>query len=231
MKRIVLGLILFSFLIINNSFSQQKPVLFGFKVAPNIGWMKSNTKGYENPGSEIGFSWGFIADFHLMENYDIVSGLNVLNLNSALQYSELYNVFGFGELEGELTRKYVLEYLEVPLILKMKTNEFGKKFFYGKVGMSTGFLISAKVKDSFQAEESGLSKDEHNYYDQLKFARYSVILGVGAEFNIGGSTTITTGFTFSNGINDVLKDTNDLDQTLKQNAINNYFNFNLGILF
>jgi hypothetical protein len=43
--------------------AQQKPFVFGFKVAPNIGWMNPDSREYKRDGANVGFSWGFIAEF------------------------------------------------------------------------------------------------------------------------------------------------------------------------
>ena len=69
MKKIILILVLVAFLGGSSAYSQHKPFVFGFKAGPTMGWMKPDAKGYESDGVKAGFTWGFIADFFLMENH------------------------------------------------------------------------------------------------------------------------------------------------------------------
>ncbi len=82
MKKIIL-LVALIYSINQNAFSQEKAFSFGFKVAPSIGWMKLNSDGYESNGVKGGFNWGFVGDIHLMENYSIQTGINILYLNGS----------------------------------------------------------------------------------------------------------------------------------------------------
>lgn len=210
------------------SYAQQKPVLFGIKVSPNLGWIKPDSKGYENEGVKIGFSWGFMADVHLMENYDVMTGFNISYLNGSLKYPDIYN----NEV-GDMYRNYNLKYIEIPVSLKMKTNEYGNKFFFGSIGLGTNFLIDAKAKDSFNSPTLGLNEieDYENIYKEIKNSRYSIILGVGMQYILGGSTSVITGINFNNGFSDILKDQNKVDPTIENAAINNTIEFYIGILF
>ncbi len=76
MKKIVLlaGICL---LISHIAISQIKPFRFGLKLAPNIGWISPDSEDYESDGSVPGFSWGFISDFTITENYFVATGFNV----------------------------------------------------------------------------------------------------------------------------------------------------------
>ena len=230
MKRIIiillLGILFSPFLR-----AQHKPFKFGFEVAPNIGWFRSDISDYENDGSEVGFSWGFVSEFFLMENYAISTGFKVVYLNGRLAYPHQVKLNDSVNDPGILHRSYKTKYIEVPLVLKMKTNEFGKFRFYGKIGLGTSFLLTAKGTDKFIGETEKISNDEKDIKEEMKTIRESLILGVGGEYNLGGSTALTFGITFDNGFTDVLKDQNSLDPEITHQAINNYIEFNLGVIF
>ena len=66
MKKITLIFVLAAFLCASSAYSQQKPFVFGFKAGPTMGWMKPDAKDYDSDGMNVGFTWGFIADFFLM---------------------------------------------------------------------------------------------------------------------------------------------------------------------
>lgn len=206
--------------------SQEKPFVFGIRVAPNIGWMKPDSQGYKNQGSDVGFSWGFLAEFHLMENYAINTGFNISYLNATLEYEETVN-----GVDGLLNRGYRLKYVEIPMTLKMRTNEFNGITYFGMIGFGAGFKLSAKAKDKFVPEGGAQEDLENDISDDIKSVRASLILGVGLEYPMGGDTKILGGLNFNNGINDILSNQNTFDPSINHKAINNYFELYFAVLF
>lgn len=230
MKKAIAILIIFVCIVTTSAYSQHKPFVFGFKIAPNLGWFKANTDGYENVGTTPGFAWGFIAEFHLMEHYAIGTGFNVLYLNAKLNYP--YRQIANGDtMTGVMEREYHLKYIEVPLVLKMETRVFGKFKFFGQIGLGTSFLIDAKADDVFVYGENTSKEDKVNIYDDIRFIRESLILGVGAEFIIEGSTLVFAGVNFDNGFTNILKGNNTVDPSISQRANANFIEFQIGMLF
>ncbi len=230
MNRIVFAFLFLLMIIAKHGVSQEKPFLFGMKLAPHVGWMKPSSIGYENDGIKAGISWGLVTRFHVMENYDVHSGLNITLMRTALMYPDMREVDG-NLVEGDLHRIYDFKYLGIPLTFRMKTNEFAKKRFFGQFGVELNFMLSANSKDKFNAEGIGQTNSGDNIYNELKFARYAVIVGVGMEYVMGGSNVLITGLNFNNGINDVLKDQNKINPSIKQAAINNFIELYVSFLF
>ncbi len=230
MKKATLIILVLTFLCALSASSQQKPFVFGFKAGPNIGWMKPDAQGYESDGIKGGFSWGFIADFFLMENYGIATGFDVIFLNSGLKMPHM-EVDGGNTLTGTLHRKYKLKYIQIPITLKMQTKEMGKFRIYGQIGLGTGFLIGAKADDEFIQDTGETTNTENDIYDDISFIRSSLILGAGVEYSLGGSTNLLVGFSFDNGFIDILKGQNTLDPTINNKGYVNYVSFIVGIVF
>lgn len=226
MKRNLIALIIISALALS-SYAQQKPFVFGFKAGGNIGWMKPDVKEYDSDGAKGGFSWGFIADFVLMENYSIVTGFDVVFLNGGLSMPD--SIDGQG---GTLVRKYKTKYIQIPLMFKMRTNEMGKLRIYGQIGLGTNFLIGAKADDEFTPDGGNAVSDEDvDIYDEMTFMRESLILGAGVEFNLGSSTNLIAGITYNNGFIDVLNGENNRYSWLNNKAYSNYVSLDIGIVF
>ena len=227
--------ILFFFLVVlfggTMAYSQQKPFVFGFKAGPAMGWMNPDSKGYESDGVKLGFTWGFIADFFLMENYGIATGFDVVFLNGGIKMPASM-LIGGNNVNGTLNRKYQLKYIQIPVTFKMKTKEIGKFRIFGMIGLGTNFLIGAKADDEF-TPDSGESQteDDVDIYDDITFMRESLILGAGAEFSLGGSTSLMAGFTFNNGFMNILKGKNSADPAINNSAKANYIAFEVGIVF
>lgn len=222
-KYITFGLVLLLFVSFNLN-AQEKPnlVQFGIKLGPNIGWMKPNSETYSSDGSVVGFNWGFITQFNLAENYVINTGFNVTYNNGKLKYPHNPD-----SVEGIMQRKYNLQYLEIPICLKMQTKQMGYFTYYGKIGIGVSFNLRAKAKDVFNIEPE-VTKD---IKDDITFMRESLIVGAGLQYSLGGNTSLMFEIVFNNGFSDILKGKNSADPTIKQDAISNYIEFNLGVIF
>ncbi len=141
-KRIILLVLLFSAFVTN---AQHKPFQFGFKGGINAGWFATDTEGYSNNGVKVGGSWGFVADFYLMEHYSFTTGFNVLYLNGSINSPPKTD----GVL-GKLERDFKTKYIELPLIFTMKTKDIKEKIrIYGQIGFGLSFLLTAKSDDTF----------------------------------------------------------------------------------
>lgn len=230
-------LFLSAFLIIGfQLFSQTKPFRFGLKVAPNIGWISPDTEDYENDGALGGFSWGFISDITILENYFFGTGFNVGYLNGKLNYPYQEVIISESDTitnQGTLNRIYHLRYIDVPLTLKMKTSKFEKVQVYGQIGFSLGFNVKAKSTDTFTYKEGNVEKSdesEGSISDEITFVRGSLLLGGGIEYFVDNSTSIVVGVTYSNGISNVLKGYNPVNKQ-DQKAIPSYLELTLGVIF
>jgi hypothetical protein len=220
-------LILLFSLIIFQGFAQEKPFRFGFKVAPNLAWITPDSKGYENDGSVLGFSWGLLADFSLAENYFIKTGFSMDYLNSKLEFPYQIDTNN----AGTMNRKYNLRYLEIPLTLKMRTNKFGRIAYFGEIGLGTAFNIKAKSQDVYTSDFGIVTESEEDIKDEIALFKESLIVGAGLEYFLDESTSLVFELSFSNGLTDILADYNTRYPDVKQNGILYYFQLSAGIIF
>src|SRR5258705_1617101 len=120
-------LVLFFALLVSGILSAQdnssgdSKLRFGFKVAPSLAWLKPDIKGYESDGSKIGFIYGLMMDYNFSKNYAVDIGLEVSYRGGKLKYD--YVLSQNVTANGKMT--YNIKYLEIPLSIKMKTNEIG----------------------------------------------------------------------------------------------------------
>ena len=121
MNRYFIPLVLTLLLIpnfINAQEAELPKIQFGINVGPNLGWIKPHTEDYSSEGVVMGFAWGFITDFNFSNNYGISSGFNVVYNNGKLKYPYLQDT-----ISGIMQRKYNLQALEIPVVLKMRTKQ------------------------------------------------------------------------------------------------------------
>lgn len=214
-------------------FAQQKPFQFGFKGSVNMGWFASDEEGYNNQGVDFGGSWGFAADIFLMDNYSITTGFDVLYLNGTISYPDQKSSLPDGNMiPGESTRKYKTKYIELPVILTMKTNLIGKVRYFGQIGFGLGFLLSAKAEENFIPNYGNTQQSENlNAYSDVRFTREALILGAGVEVPIQGSTYLRFGLKYDNAFVNVLKGDNTLNTDVKNNGKNNFMEVSVSLFF
>ena len=232
MKKTLPILIIFLFFGIQ-SYSQVKPFRFGFKVAPNISWISPDSKSYSSEGASMGFSWGFLADITLTENYFVKTGFEVDYLGGKLSCPHTLVIPGDTvSSTGTLNRKYNLRYLTIPLTIKMRTNQFGKIAYYGEIGFGTSFNLRANGTDSFDynSGQSNYSSEE-DLNDEVTFMKSSIIVGGGIEYFIDESSSIILGISFHNGLNNILKGANTVDTEIDQKGHLYYFQLTVGVMF
>jgi len=214
--------------------AQEKAFQFGFKLSPSLGWVAPNSEGYERDGLKLGFNWGFMGDIHLMENYAIHTGFNVIYLNGAYTFPfKQQSADGSGnEIIGDMNRFLRLKYIQIPVVMRMKTNEIKDVTYYGEVGLGIAFKTSAKADNTFYKDGNVIeATKKHDVSDDYRFSRESLILGVGAYYNLGGSTKLTGGLRFDNNFFDILKGKNTVDTSVDQKAISNFIELSIGVLF
>ena len=215
------------------TFSQTKyPMKLGLRVAPNIGWMVPSTKGYTGGGARLGVSIGFMSDFYFAENYAFSTGVNFQFLYGALNYSDsLLIPPGKALVNGEVSRKYNFLYLEIPLMIKMKTKKFGNISYYGQIGFGTGFRLRASVNESFQPSAGGEPvKQDYEFNNGTTLIRESLLIGMGCEYHLDESSRIVVGLTYSNSLNNILTGQNYKSKDFEKSQLN-YAELNIGFLF
>jgi hypothetical protein len=136
---------------------------------------------------------------------------------------------------GSLQRQFNLQYIELPVTLKMKTNKFNALQVYGQIGFSLGFNVKAKAEDVFSyedAEDNYMSEnDEPEISDEITLLKGALVLGGGIEYYVDESTSIVVGVTFSNGLSNILKGYNTADPGIQQKANISYVELTLGVIF
>lgn len=235
MKKIVL-FILFALVLIPMGFSQDGLFRFGLKASPSLAWMRPETRGYESDGTRLGFSYGVIADYSLGEYYALSTGLQISSLGGSLSYPHTVVVItneGPEERTGILRRDYRLRYLEIPLTLKMHTDEIGYITYYGRFGFSPGINLRARGDDNFRFADANLdplTEEDLDIKSQTSFFRLALVVGLGMEYSMGGRTALVGGITFNNGFTNVLSGRN-VNTDAAHSSVSNFLELTIGVMF
>lgn len=192
---------------------------FGLKASPQVSWMKPNVDGFENTGAKAGFAWGFIAEFNFTENHSIATGFNMLFNGGKLKFQTEQ-----AGVTGTMNRNYFLKYIELPLTLKMRTNPISGIRYFGRIGLGTGFKIGSKVIDEFTPATGVTITSPKTSYDKVSFARESLIVGLGGEYELAEGPRLGVELTFNNGFTNVLREKGE-------KAVPNFFELAFSVLF
>ncbi len=232
---------------------------FGLKVAPAITWMKpDDKKKLGNDGVALKFAYGLVTEFKINSVASFATGFDVNYSGGRLNFvskadsnyydpSE-YTVPPQGTIDRFLIdkRSYKITYIDLPLLLKMKTPEVGGFTYFGMFGLNisvrgkakandTGTLVS--IKDTTVKVVTDYEIPDLIITKEIGLLRAGLNVGAGAEYNIAGNTSMFVSLNFQNGFTNVLKKkskeiySNTKKQFLEQNAKTSFFQLNVGVLF
>lgn len=191
--------------------AQSSSFNFGLRAAPQICWMKSDVDNWSGNGAKTGFSWGFIAAKNFSDNYSLSSGFNMLFNGGKLKFPLVVD-----GVSGTMNREYFLKYLEIPVSLKMRTNSINGIKYFGRIGLGSAFKVGSKAEDNFVSNTGTSTKTPKKNYDKINFARESLIIGMGGEYELSGGPTLGVELTFNNGFTNILTETG---QKAKPNSL------------
>ena len=200
-----------------------KKFRLGLQVCPNMGWITTDVKGYESDGSRLGFRFGLLGDVQLGSNanYFFSTGLFLNNLGSKTK-----TTFTTTDSTGTVstttfTGENKFQYIELPVSIKLKTNEIGYMTYYGQVGFDVGVLTAAKGKAG-----DGDFADATDFVSPIRVA---LAVGGGLEYNFSGNTSALVGIKYSIGFTNVNKD--KVEDVEQPKAKLHYFEITIGALF
>jgi len=195
---------------------------FGINFDPVMSWFSPDSKPIDKDGAKLGFNGGLIIETNFQKNYIFATGINLTYLGGNLLYdSSVVMKIKDGSpvtLQPGTTVEYTLQYISIPLSLKMKTNQIGYINYYGQLGLTPQVNIKARAKS-----EGGLL-DKDNVIEEIGIFNLSYFIGGGIEYSLGGTTALNIGVFFNNGFIDLLENKD-------YKAAMNYFNLRVGVMF
>lgn len=238
---------------ITNSFAQNtstspKNFRLGFKISPNFGWTRILDGQMENNGLSLGFSYGLMGDINLGNNpnYWLSTELIVSSMPAKVKATDtLYNslVAPGGAAFTNAQFDYRLQYLQLPIAIKMKTNEIGNLTYWLQFGVTPSFMMRNKLTTSAEQDlyKAGTTSHSPNsdgnddldfdgrngegvFEDNVVPLRMGMLIGAGVEFTISGKTTGIAGLRLDNSFTDLFWDK-------KVNGRNSYLGVQLGVFF
>ena len=193
-----------------------RKIRIGFKVDPTITWLGPKENFVTKDGSKLGFSYGFVLDYIIDPNYAIASGLQIAHVGGKIKTKSDIGLFESGQSNQENTYNLSLQYVEIPIALKLKTNPINNLTYWGQFGTYLGVNIGARLNASVDGKPE--FKKEKVTKDIIPI-NAGLLLGAGVEYPLNDKTTLSLGLGFQNGFVDVTKNSNWNDEKV---ILNNF---------
>jgi len=198
-------IVLFLSLVLSSAYLSGQFMKFGVSVDPQLVWLSPDSRNVENDGLKFGISGGLNIEKYFQKNYAIQTGIAIGSQGGKLVFDEETYFTSYDDVDtlpAGTGVDYSLNYITVPLGLKLKTNQIGYFSYYARIGFTNQFKIKAKATST----EGTLDKD--NIKDEIFFYNLAYHFGIGIEYNISKDTAVDFGIIYHNGFIDV---TNDKD--------------------
>ncbi|MCB9187105.1 MAG: outer membrane beta-barrel protein [Flavobacteriales bacterium] len=218
----------------------RKKFRIGFNLSPSVDFFQPNTDGVDLDKAKVKFGYGMMAEYAFTNNYAIAFGLEHKMSGAALDFGADADARYIDQSDKNqyrlLTRTYRYDYVNIPITLKLMTNEIGYFTYFGQFGADVSVLASARTKDERQLLESSLTDsvgavtetfsaasetDFTGRYNQSMFINVKLRIGAGFEWNFSGNTSLVASVSYHNGFIDLMRDP-DMDKVNNDEGLFKY---------
>jgi hypothetical protein len=206
----------------------RKKFKIGFNLSPSIDFFQTSTEDVALDKVRAKLGYGLMAEYAFTNNYAITFGLEHKMAGASLDFDAKADVRYFDQSDKTeyrlLTRSHRLDYVNIPITLKLMTNQIGYFTYFGQFGVDLSILASSQAKDSRQSvmdstdamgvfvSESFNDAGETDFigrYNQTMFINVKLRIGAGFEWNFSGNTALVVSVSYHNGFIDLMKDANN----------------------
>lgn len=193
----------------------------GIKITPTIAGNRiiaPSDIDFEKEGSNFRFGFGVIADFYFTENAAFSTGLSFTGKGGSVSYTKPNTAV-------RTTDEISLQYLEIPLTVKLFTNEVAPDM---KVYFQTGFSLNPRMGAKVNGDKLDLTDEK--YSKRFNVLDTDVILGTGLEYQVGETTKVFGGLSYHRGLVSI-DDYYEREISDKIEVRNNVISLDLGVKF
>ena len=202
-------------------------VEIGLKISPSITYLRTNSlsNNFQSGSTKVGFGGGVFMDYFFGQNYAFNTGLFINGKGGSYTYQD-------GPLNQTVTQKLAIDYLELPLTLKLFTNEVAPDArLYFQVGGSVATPIGARLDGDKNYTDPFNNGDQSKALDHVFAVDFNLLGSVGAEYQLGQSTKVLAGISYHHGLID-LDRYFEKDRSFKEVSLkNSVFALDLGLKF
>lgn len=202
-------------------------VEIGLKISPSVTSLRTespSTYGFQREGSKLTIGGGLVIDYFFGQNYAFSTGLQLTGKGGKISYYDTQS-------NKREEQKIGLQYLEVPVTIKLFTNDIATDTkLYFQLGGQFGAVIAGRIDGDKRYTDPATLK-EMKASDHVIIPDAGVLAGLGVENQLGQSTKVFAGVSYHRGLVNIDNYFDDErkfgDVTLK----NSEFMLDLGIKF
>ncbi len=198
------------------------PFRFGIHASPNLSFVSSSDNS-ASTDVKMKFGFGLIAEFNFADNYSFSTGVDYFFRGGVSTVTDsTFDIANRPGYSGPIKSTYKSGFIQVPLMLKMRTRPFGYYTFFADFGGSLNISTD---------EEVIFSPTEANRADSyIRAAGAMFTVGLGGEYDLGGQTAVLLGVYYNRSLFDNLNP--KAPGSIDQNSFRfDYVNLKLGVLF
>jgi hypothetical protein len=210
-------------------------VEIGLKVSPSISYLRTDSPSgtaFSSESSKFSFGGGIFMDYFFGENYAFNTGLFLTGKGGTVSYAERTSGVGGVGVTARVEQKIAMQYLEVPLTVKLFTNEVAPDTrLYFQVGGSIAVPVQTRINGEKYYTDPFDNNNQTKAGDHVFDVDANLIGGFGAEYQLGQSTKFLAGLSYHHGLIDTdryFEKTRKFDSV---NIKNSVFSLDLGLKF
>ncbi|WP_159451937.1 porin family protein [Hymenobacter roseosalivarius] len=170
-------------------------VEIGIKLSPSVAYLRADAPqqySFKSEKSKLGIGGGLVVDYFFGQNYAFGTGLQLTSKGGTVSYQA--NI-----VTQDNEQKISLQYLEIPLTVKLFTNDITTDTkLYFQLGGKIGGLVAARI-DGEKFYQSGGEKSSKHFI----IPDAALLGGFGAEYQVGQSTKVFAGLSYHHGLANV----------------------------
>lgn len=217
-----------------------KEYRFSVSATPLISWMSPDSRNISSKGSRVGIGGGLFVEKNISRNVGFGAGLHITQMGGKIGYDSLVPNDKSGDSYTNVEYTYKIRYVEIPALVRLRTDEFGYNRVYFEAGFAFDFLWRARAdinQNVFTnakggSEDRNINEDRADFEasrsvvneDDILFMRIPIIAGAGWEYALSQNTVFFAGLRYNAGLLNVMRANNT-------RAFNNYLALNIGVMF
>jgi len=212
MKKLMLA-VLALFCMNSLVWTQAENIRIGMQLSPTMSWISTDDDLINRTSSNVGISLGALAEYFMSESISFTGGIGLaFNQGGTLQHEHGGNFFPDSELSDDkyntgvkplpdgVKLKYKLQYVEIPLGIKWRTQEKGYIRYFAEAPI---FTIGMRTQARGDIEGGEMSTFKENIGPDVGFFNFQVGLGAGLEYALSENTSLVGGLYFNAGLSDI----------------------------
>jgi len=183
---------------------------FAIHADPVISWMGSNESEYVNEGVKPGVDIGLNVLHFFADNYAISSGISIISAggrqSSTLDHTLVFTNFT-EDLPAGTEMKYNLQYLNVPVGIRLQTNQVGYLTYYTDLGFDLRMLLKSTI------DLTALDIEHENAKNEVYGLNAGWHIDAGLEYELRIDLSFIAGLSYAQDFFDMTKDLEGVNQT------------------